>query len=493
MCVVLVFSDLFFLFFFLPLQGLICACIDETKKRNIVLLCFSLFFYAWGEPAYVLLLVGMSFADWYLSLVIAAGRGTKRAKNALIIAVVISVGLLGIFKYTGFFASNLQAIFGFPKTIPSITLPIGVSFYTFQLLSYVIDVYRGKAKAAQKFHELLLYSSLFHQCIAGPIVRYTDVSREIRLRKKTTTEMAKGAQRFMVGLAKKALLANSCGRIADMILLPDSTLNDLSSLADNLRILSSRSAMLLWLGVLFYMLQIYLDFSAYSDMAIGLGWMEGFHYRENFDYPYTASSITDFWRRWHISLSSFFRDYAYIPLGGNRKGAFRTILNLLIVWMLTGLWHGASWNFVLWGLYYFVFLLLEKTVFSRFIDRIPMAVRHIYTLLVVYFGWILFRFRDMQYVGSVLKGLFCLNGNAFAGYEAVTVLKNNIFFLIVALLAVTPLVYNLRRRLEKKAKYSKGWMRVKAAAFIVLPIVLTVLSVLSLVGNSFNPFLYFQF
>ena len=489
----MVFSDLFFLFFFLPLQGLVCACIDETKKRNIALLCFSLFFYAWGEPAYVLLLVGMSFADWYLSLVIAAGRGTKRSKNALILSVVISVGLLGIFKYTGFFASNLQALFGFPKTIPSITLPIGVSFYTFQLLSYVVDVYRGHAKPARQFHELLLYSSLFHQCIAGPIVRYTDIHREIRLRKKTSTEMGKGVQRFAAGLAKKALLANSCGKIADMILLPDSTLGDLSGLSDNLRILSSRPALLLWLGVLFYMLQIYLDFSAYSDMAIGLGWMEGFHYKENFDYPYTAVSITDFWRRWHISLSSFFRDYVYIPLGGNRKGTFRMILNLLIVWLLTGLWHGASWNFVLWGLYYFVFLLLEKLFFGKAFKRLPSPVCRIYTLVVVYFGWILFRFREMRYIRSILKGMFCLNGNAFAGYEAVTVLKNNLFFLIVALIAVTPLIRNLRKRLEKNAKYSKKWMYIKAAALITLPICMAVLSVLALVGNSFNPFLYFQF
>lgn len=489
----MVFSDIFFLLFFLPLQLYICSYVEETKKRNIILLCFSLFFYAWGEPVYVFLLVGMTFIDWVLSLVIRAYQGTTTAKAALGGAIAVSIGLLCIFKYSGFFAENLQAIFGVPKTIPQIPLPIGISFYTFQLLTYVVDVYRGQAKCAKKFYELLLYASLFHQCIAGPIVRYSDVQHEIRLRRKTMTDMAKGVQRFSVGLAKKALLANTCGSLVDMILLSDAQLSDMSKFSENLSVLSGRPALLLWLGVLFYTLQIYLDFSAYSDMAIGMGLMEGFHYKENFDYPYVTTSITEFWRCWHISLSSFFRDYVYIPLGGNRKGKARTILNLFVVWLLTGFWHGASWNFILWGLYYFVFLVIEKEFLAKKLKKLPGFVRHIYTMGIVFFGWILFRFSKTAYIGTVLKGMFGLNQNGFAGYEAVTLLKNNLVFLVVAILAVTPLVRNVRKYLETQAKYSKKMMRFKGVVFTAAPVVLVLLSILSLVGNSYNPFLYFQF
>ena len=489
----LVFSDIFFLLFFLPLQQYVCTFVEETKKRNIILLCFSLFFYAWGEPAYVFLLVGMSFADWFLSLIIQANREKPAAKAALIGAIVISLGLLGIFKYAGFFAQNFQNVFGVPKNIPQIALPIGISFYTFQLLTYVVDVYRGDTRCAGKFYELLLYASLFHQCIAGPIIRYKDIHREIRLRKKNVTGMAKGVQRFCAGLAKKSLLANSCGAIVDMILLPDSSLADVSKLSENLAALSSRPVTLVWLGMLFFMLQIYLDFSAYSDMAIGLGLMEGFHYKENFDYPYMTASVTEFWRCWHISLSSFFRDYVYIPLGGNRKGMPRTILNLLIVWLLTGFWHGASWNFIFWGLYYFVFLVFEKLFFLKKLQALPRVVGRIYTMAVVFFGWVLFRFTKMEYIGIVLKGLFGLNHNGFINYEAAAVWKNNLFFLVVAVLAVTPLIHNLRRWIETKSKTSKPMLHVKAVVFAVLPVLLMILSLLSLVGNAYNPFLYFQF
>ena len=489
----LVFSDVFFLLFFLPLQLFICSFVDETKKRNVILLCFSLFFYAWGEPAYVFLLVGMSFIDWILSLVIAKNRGNKSAKAALIAAVAVNLGLLGIFKYAGFFAENLQAIFGVPHEIPHLALPIGISFYTFQLLTYVVDVYRGDTRCAGKFYELLLYASLFHQCIAGPIIRYKDIHREIRLRKKNFTNMGKGVQRFCVGLAKKALLANSCGAIVDSILLTDSSLADLSRLSENITALSARPVASVWLGMLIFMLQIYLDFSAYSDMAIGLGLMEGFHYKENFDYPYMTASVTEFWRCWHISLSTFFRDYVYIPLGGNRKGMVRTILNLLIVWLLTGFWHGASWNFILWGLYYFLFLVFEKLFFLQKLRTLPRFVGRIYTMVVVFFGWVLFRFPRMAYVGTILKGLFGLNHNGFTNYEAAALWKNNLFFLIIALLAVTPLIHNIRKRMEEKAKYSKPFMCAKVLIFSALPVLLLLLSVLSLVGNAYNPFLYFQF
>ncbi|MBQ3150327.1 MAG: MBOAT family protein [Clostridia bacterium] len=489
----MVFSDLFFLFFFLPLQLLICSFIDTTKKRNVVLLIFSLIFYAWGEPVYILLLIGMTFINWFFSLLIDVCPDKAKAKKFLIINVALSLLLIGIFKYTGFFAENLKTLFSLDIITPKIPLPIGISFYTFQLISYTVDVYRGEAKCATKFHELLLYASLFYQCIAGPIVRYSDVQLEIQSRKRSFTSMGKGVQRFSVGLAKKTLLANSCGKLVDMILLSDAELADLSSLSDNIEILSSRPAAMLWLGMIFYTLQIYLDFSAYSDMAIGMGLMEGFHFKENFRYPYTAVSVTDFWRRWHISLSSFFRDYVYIPLGGNRKGTVRTILNLLVVWLLTGFWHGASWNFILWGLYYFIFLVAEKLFLSKILKKLPNFITNLYTLTVVFFGWLLFRFSETSVLFTVFKGMFCMNGNSMFSAETTAVFTSNLFFLVIAILAVTPLMTNLRRLLSNRAKYNKKLLKAKCVIYAAVPAVLIILSVFSVVGNSYNPFLYFQF
>ncbi len=472
---------------------LICSFADVTKKRNVILLVFSLIFYAWGEPVYVLLLLGMTFVNWLFSLIIDTCTDRRHAKLYLATDVAVSLLLICVFKYTGFFAENFQAVFGIPKTIPSIPLPIGISFYTFQLISYTVDVYRKDTKSAKKFYELLLYASLFYQCIAGPIVRYSDVQLEIRKRKRSLSGMGKGVQRFAVGLAKKTLLANTCGKLCDMILLSDAELSDVTSLSSSLDILSSRPAAMLWLGMIFYMLQIYLDFSAYSDMAIGMGLMEGFHFKENFNYPYTSVSVTDFWRRWHISLSTFFRDYVYIPLGGNRKGKLRTIVNLFIVWLLTGFWHGASWNFILWGLYYFVFLVIEKHFLLDKLKKLPAAVSHLYSLTIVFFGWTLFKFSDTSVLFTILKGMFGLNGNPFTSTETTSIFTNNIFFLAVAIIATTPLMTNLRRLLDGKAKYSKPLLTVKTVLYITVPTVLLLLSVFSVVGNSYNPFLYFQF
>lgn len=485
----MVFSSLLFIYAFLPLCLLAYSLSRGIKGKNIVLLIFSLIFYAWGEPVYIILLVFMTFCDWLAAKLIEKSNTKAKKKAILILACIINLGLIGYFKYTGFLLTNIQALFGVPEVIPQVALPIGISFYTFQLLSYVVDVYRGEVPAQKNFAWLLLYSSLFYQCIAGPIVRYSDVQREILERKATVSDISYGITRFTVGLAKKALIANTCGSLSDKLLVSDSLMS--SDPAGALSELSAQSAVGLWFGVLFYMLQIYLDFSAYSDMAIGMGRMVGFHFKENFDYPYASKSVTEFWRKWHISLSSFFRDYVYIPLGGNRKGKLKTYRNLFIVWLLTGLWHGASWNFVLWGLFFFVFLVVEKLGLLKLLEKSPSVFSRAYLLIVVFFGWILFRFSDFQYIPVVVKGLFGLNGNALIDFETQTLLAGNVIFIIVALFSVTPIVKHISGAL-KGSSQKKAKLLYKAAS-IVIPIILLVLSTLTLVGDSYNPFLYFQF
>ena len=368
----------------------------------------------------------------------------------------------------------------------AITLPIGISFYTFQLLSYMVDVYRQDVEPQQNFFTLLLYVSMFHQCIAGPIVRYEHVEQELTNRKILRADVAYGIRRFTVGLAKKALLANTCGSFADTFLAPTSSETIYNTLV-------GQPALSVWLGMLAYTMQIYLDFSAYSDMAIGMGRMIGFHYRENFNYPYISRSITEFWRRWHISLSSFFRDYVYIPLGGNRCSKRRHILNLLIVWALTGFWHGASWNFLFWGLYYFLFLVAEKYLFPRWSRSGPTVLTRLYTILVFSFGWMIFRFEAPSQIWAVCKGLFGLNGNGFTNYETNVALKSSFLFLIVAILACTPLVKWLGEQLRDRAVTSYGAQVALQVVEIAAPILLLLLSTAALVGDSYNPFLYFRF
>jgi len=475
----MVFSSLFFVFLFLPLNLALYYCTKSTPVRNAIMLIFSLVFYAWGEPKFVLLLIAMSFADWLLSLVADKKRGTITSKLAVVAACVVDLGLLGVFKYGTFFQENLQAVTGHPSVITQVALPIGISFYTFQLLTYVVDVYRGDVKAEHNFFNVLLYASLFHQCVAGPIVRYQDVAREISHRTVNAADIEAGIIRFAAGLAKKSLLANSCGEMADSLLISQN--------------IQTRPAAALWLGMLFYTLQIYLDFSAYSDMAIGMGRMTGFHYKENFDYPYCSRSISEFWRRWHISLGSFFRDYVYIPLGGNRKGSIRTIINLLITWLLTGFWHGASWNFVLWGLYYFVFIAIEKLFLGKILDKIPSIFSRLYTLIIVFFGWVLFKFENLPTLITVLKGMFCGNANSFTSYETDIDFKSHIFLLIVAVFACLPiakLVKGILKSISRKSKNSAIFVTVCRAAY---PCTMLLLSTAMLVGDSYNPFLYFQF
>lgn len=478
----MVFSSLFFVFLFLPLNLIIYYFAKTVKARNIVMLIFSLIFYAWGEPVYVLLLLFMTFADWLLSIYIEKQKPhSALAKLGVFLMAVINLGLLAVFKYGSFVLENIGYIVGKDFGTFSIILPIGISFYTFQLMSYVVDVYRRDVPAQRNFATLLLYVSLFHQCIAGPIVRYKDVCAELTERKATSQDIADGIWRFCFGLAKKAVLANTCGAIADTLL----------ATSDNVA-LENLSVVALWVGILAYALQIYLDFSAYSDMAIGMGRMIGIHYLENFDYPYISRSVTEFWRRWHISLGSFFRDYVYIPLGGNRKGKLRTYINLFVVWFLTGLWHGASWNFVLWGLYFFVFITLEKMFLSKALSK-DRIVSHIYLILVVYFGWILFKFEDTASIFAVLKGMFGLNGNSVTDFETNTLVMSNMFIILFCMLISTPIVKKIGTLVRYTYMDKKAVSVIYSVGRILIPLLLLAVSVISLVGDSYNPFLYFQF
>ena len=489
----MVFSSLIFLLAFLPLQNLLYFTAKKINTRNVILLVFSLVFYAWGEPVYVLLLIGMSFSCWIFSLLIAAAKRKGFRRLWMFLAAAVCIGTIGVFKYTDLIQSTVNALAGTELiSLPVPDLPIGISFYTFQLLTYTVDVFRGETPAQKAYWKVLLYAGLFHQCVAGPIVRYGDIAHEIDHRTPDVADISRGITRFAVGLAKKSLLANACGAATDALLLTDASIGAKAAFAQNLALLEGRSALTLWLGMAFYMLQIYLDFSAYSDMAIGMGLMCGFHYKENFNYPYVSGSITEFWRRWHISLGSFFRDYVYIPLGGNRKGKARQIFNLFAVWALTGLWHGASWNFVLWGLYYFVFLLLEKFVYGRLMDKTK-VLRHIYVLTVVFFGWVLFKFTDLRLVWAVLRGMFCGNGNRLYSYESLQFAGGYLVFLAVCVIGCTPLVNKLGEALNEKTMKNYYALRLNGILQAAVPVVLIAFSALALVGDSYNPFLYFQF
>ena len=466
----MVFSSLEFIFVFLA-SVLAVYYLVPPKARNIVLLLFSLVFYGWGEPVYVFLMIATITVDCICGYIIGRDLDSKpkRAKVTLIVSIVINLALLGVFKYYDFFAGTLNSLLGrgvFPTL--GLTLPIGISFYTFQALSYVIDVYRRDARVQKNIAAFGTYVTLFPQLIAGPIVRYADVDDQLRERTHSLTLFASGCRTFICGLAKKILLANAAGAMW----------NSLSAAAEP-------DALGAWLAIVFYTFQIYFDFSGYSDMAIGLGKMFGFSFRENFYYPYVSESITEFWRRWHISLSTWFREYVYIPLGGNRKGVGRTYFNLFCVWLLTGLWHGASWNFVLWGLYYFALLVIEKTFLLRLLERAPKFLRHIYSMAAVIFGWLLFVIEDVSSIGAYLSRMFGGTG-VFATQITVYELVRNLVFLAILILASTPAPKKLWYKL-----YSKGtpWRIVQS----VVCAIAFVLCIAYLVDSSYNPFLYFRF
>lgn len=467
----MVFSSLIFLFIFFPLTLFLYFIARNIKTKNFILVVASLIFYSWGEPVWVILLIFSSILDYTVSQAIEKHRNKPVTKFYLAVSVIVNLGLLAIFKYSGFFISTINSAFGLSLPEPTFSLPIGISFYTFQTMSYSIDVYRGNVKAQKSFMNFLMFVSLFPQLIAGPIVRYSDIEDQISERAVTTEAFSAGMTRFMAGLGKKVLIANYAGSLAT------SLLKDIDSAA----------VMSVWFGVLFYAFQIYFDFSGYSDMAIGLGKMFGFDYPENFKYPYISTSITEFWRRWHITLSSFFRDYVYIPLGGNRVGVPRQILNLFIVWGLTGLWHGASWNFVLWGLYYFFFLCLEKFILKKFLAKIPSPIRWLYSMSVVLVGWMVFYFDDFQTLITAFSVAFGHTGNAFTDPVSETLVINNIPFILIAAIASTPVLNIVRRLVEKSSPLTESIL------IIVYNIVMLILCVASLVGSTYNPFLYFRF
>ncbi len=463
------------MYLFLPICLLLYFILHGIKARNYLLLVMSLLFYAWGEPKWIILMIVTTLIDYGAGLLVDQYRGQKLAKWALAGSVVITLSFLAVFKYLGFFNQNLNQIFGAELPTQIFNLPIGISFYTFQAITYVVDVYRGKAQVQRSYANLLLYVALFPQLIAGPIVRYTDIAAQLENREMTLPGFSKGITRFVTGLGKKVLLANIAGQVATSLIGGG---------------LSKASVLGAWLGIFAYTFQIYFDFSGYSDMAIGLGHMFGFTYVENFNYPYISKSITEFWRRWHISLSTFFRDYVYIPLGGNRRHQLR---NMFIVWALTGLWHGASWNFVLWGLYYFVFLAIEKLFLGKFLEKLPAVVGHAYALFIIVVGWGFFYFDDVSRLGQMLKLMFGFSGQAGVLPTDTVLLKNHLVFFLVAIIACIPvskLVKALLIRFSRKGPVQES---LAGAAGILYDVALLFFSTAALVGASYNPFLYFRF
>lgn len=464
----MVFSSLVFMFAYLPIT-LLAYYLVPRQGRNIFLFIVNLIFYGWGEPKLVLLMVFNIFFNYLGGWLVDKYRAdAKKKKLFLILTCVLDIGILAVFKYTGMITETLNMLpfLNIPEL--QISLPIGISFYTFQTMSYVIDVYRDDAPVSKNFINFGTYVALFPQLIAGPIVRYRDVAEQLVNRRETLEMFTKGVKLFMVGLAKKVIIANTMGTL---------TTNIFATTDEN-------GVVGTWVGMIAYTFQIYFDFSGYSDMACGLGNMMGFEFLKNFNYPYIAKSITDFWRRWHISLSTWFKEYVYIPLGGNRKGVKRQIFNLLIVWGLTGLWHGAAYNFVLWGLYYGLLLILEKFVLKKFLDRLPSFVQHIYTLFIIIIGWGLFYFTDVGQLGEFMVDLFNF-GNGICGDQAFNLIMSNLPMLIIAAVASTPLAAMLYTRFEH-------------TRFMWIPETLYCMGVLavstaSLVNQSYNPFLYFRF
>ena len=463
----MVFSSIVFLFAFLP-PVLAVYYLAPVRFRNFVLLLASLLFYAWGEPVYILLMGYSILWNYVMGLDIARCQEKgKSGKWSLILGVAVNLLILGFFKYYGFLAENLEAVFSVKLPDLALSLPIGLSFYTFQSISYLADVYRGKARRQTNLISFGLYISMFPQLVAGPIVQYADVDAQLQKRKMSLEKFGEGVRYFVAGLAKKVLLANNLGVIFQEITA-----------------LSSLSVLSGWLGVLAYTLQIYFDFSGYSDMAIGLGKMLGFEFRPNFHYPYCARSITDFWRRWHISLSSWFREYVYIPLGGNRVKAGRHIINLLVVWTLTGLWHGASWNFVVWGLYYGLLLIFEKYVLKGKIEQWP-VLRRVYTLILVMLGWVFFFSPSLAAAMQYLAVLFGQGASGLVDTAGLYYLTTGLVLYALAALFSTPLPFGVWRKTQE----NDWWDSLILMGYLAL----FVLAVAYLIRDTYNPFLYFRF
>ena len=463
----MLFTSISFLYYFLP-TIIILYFITPKKYRNYILLIFSIIFYMYGEPKYVILMLVEILVAYFGALLI----DKYKSKEIFLITIIIHIGLLCVFKYTDLFITTINSIFKSNINLFNIALPIGISFYTFQILSYVIDVYRGKVKVQKNILKLATYVSLFPQLIAGPIVRYETICDELDNRDETIEKFSLGVRRFIIGLAKKVLIANMLGELCTKFSLVD-----------------ERSVLFYWIFAISYMLQVYFDFSAYSDMAIGLGKMFGFTFLENFNYPFISKSITEFWRRWHISLSSWFKDYVYIPLGGSRKGTLKLVRNILIVWFLTGIWHGAAYNFILWGLFIGVFLVIEKLWLSKYISKLPKFLRNIYVLFIIMISFIMFNAGSINEAFFNIKGLFGLNKEVFINNYTIYYLKSYLVVLIIAIFGATPLFKNIIEKL-KKSKCLNKIINILEPIFLVI---LLLLVTAYLIDSSYNPFLYFRF
>lgn len=462
----MVFTSISFIYYFLPLL-LIFYFVVPKKFRNIILLMFSVLFYFYGEPKYILLMLIEVLISYVVGLLI----DKYKSKNILIIGIFIHVLLFGIFKYFNFVIINVNNLFHSNLNLLNVVLPIGISFYTFQIISYEIDVYNKKVNVQNNILKYFLYVFLFPQLIAGPIVRYQDVNNEIDNRNVTFEMFANGLRRFIIGLSKKVIIANNLGELCNIYLN-----------------LGDKSVLFTWIFAISYMLQIYFDFSGYSDIAIGLGKMLGFNFPENFNYPYMAKSITDFWRRWHMTLSSWFRDYVYIPLGGNKKGVLKQIRNILIVWSLTGLWHGASWNFIVWGLYFGILLILEKFILKKYFSNVPKFIKGIYTLFLVMISFVIFQGDNLSNDFNIIKGLFGLNGELFINNVTLYYLKGYVLFIVLGVISSTNYVKNLVIKISN----GKGKKIINILEPIYLLILLIIVT-MYLIDSSYNPFLYFRF
>jgi len=469
----MVFSSLNFLFVFLPIFLILYFLVPRWCK-NAILFIASLIFYAWGEPVYVVLMIFSTLVDYTHGMLVEKYRGTRTAKAALISSVVINLALLGVFKYTDFILASINSLLGTAIPLPGLPLPIGISFYTFQTMSYTIDVYRGEARAQRNIISFGAYVALFPQLIAGPIVRYQTVAEQLNSREHTVDRFADGAQRFVAGMAKKVLLANNIGAVW----------TQLSALSG-----TEQSVLGTWLGIIAYSFQIYFDFSGYSDMAIGLGRIFGFHFVKNFNYPFISKSVTEFWRRWHMSLGTWFRDYVYIPLGGNRVVPWRRIFNILVVWGLTGFWHGANWNFILWGLFYAALLIAEKQISLTRLEKLPAVLRHAGVCLVTMLGFVLFANEDLGIVLKDLSGLFGGQNLPLSSVETFYYLRSFLVVIVVSMIASTPLFSMAVKKLRTVGPMDKVLNVLQPVAVIALLVLCTAY----LVDGSFNPFLYFRF
>lgn len=477
----MLFSSTVFLFYFLPIViGL--YFISPRPVKNMILLAASLFFYAWGEPRFVLIMLASIAMNYVFGRLVDRDRQhEKKIKLWMTLMVLGNLGMLGVFKYASFFVENVNSVLGFSLNDPEIPLPLGISFFTFQAMSYVIDVYRKDGQVQRNIFDLALYVSFFPQLIAGPIVRYQTVADEIVDRRETIDDFVSGIQRFVIGLGKKMILANSAGYVADQIFgMPAGEM----------------STTLAWIGVIAYSLQIYFDFSGYSDMAIGLGRMFGFHFLENFNYPYISRSVSEFWRRWHMSLGSWFRDYVYIPLGGNRHGEWKTYRNLAVVWLLTGVWHGASWTFIAWGVYYGVFIMLERAFLGKWLKAMPSWLSLSFTLFVVIIGWVFFRADDFPYAISYLQAMFGLHGGPLFDQQALYYLVQYGVVLTIAIIGATPIPRIVVGKLlsqELDETKSMTTRRIVGLVRVTGVTVLFFLSISYIVSSTFNPFIYFRF